>query len=125
MCYKIEGISIMLVPSILYLKIIKDILRRNNMKEWTREERYRTILEASNEEITELKKIVDSCPYRQKFHIQPTTGLLNDPNGFSYYNGEYHLFYQWFPLGPVHGIKHWYHVSSKDLFSHIFMLHHK
>ena len=28
---------------------------------------------------------------------------------------EYHLFYQWFPLGPVHGIKHWYHVSSKDL----------
>ena len=53
------------------------------MKEWTREERYRTILEASNEEITELKKIVDSCPYRQKFHIQPTTGLLNDPNGFS------------------------------------------
>ena len=85
------------------------------MKEWTREERYRTILDASNEEITKLKEIVDSCPYRQKFHIQPTTGLLNDPNGFSYYNGEYHLFYQWFPLGPVHGIKHWYHVSSKDL----------
>ena len=27
------------------------------MKEWTREERYRTILEASNEEITELKEI--------------------------------------------------------------------
>ena len=85
------------------------------MKEWTREERYRTILDASNEEITKLKEIVDSCPYRQKFHIQPTTGLLNDPNGFSYYNGEYHLFYQWFPLGPVHGIKHWYHVSSRDL----------
>ena len=85
------------------------------MKEWTREERYRTILEASNEELTELRDIVNSCPYRQKFHIQPTTGLLNDPNGFSYYNNEYHLFYQWFPLGPVHGVKHWYHVSSKDL----------
>ena len=85
------------------------------MKEWTREERYRTILEASNEELTELRDIVNSCPYRQKFHIQPTTGLLHDPNGFSYYNNEYHLFYQWFPLGPVHGVKHWYHVSSKDL----------
>ena len=59
------------------------------MKEWTREERYRTILEASNEELTELRDIVNSCPYRQKFHIQPTTGLLNDPNGFSYYNNEY------------------------------------
>ena len=85
------------------------------MREWTREERYRTILEATDKEMKELKEKVDGCPYRQKFHIQPTTGLLNDPNGFSYYNGEYHLFYQWFPLGPVHGIKHWYHVSSKDL----------
>ena len=85
------------------------------MKEWTREERYRTILEASDEEMAVLKEKVDGCPYRQKFHIQPTTGLLNDPNGFAYFNGEYHLFYQWFPLGPVHGIKHWYHVSSKDL----------
>ena len=36
------------------------------MKEWTREERYRTILEASNEELTELRDIVNSCPYRQK-----------------------------------------------------------
>ena len=85
------------------------------MKEWTREERYRTILEASDEEMSVLKETVDSCPFRQKFHIQPPTGLLNDPNGFSYYNGEYHLFYQWFPLGPVHGVKHWNHVSSKDL----------
>ncbi|MDO4536418.1 MAG: sucrose-6-phosphate hydrolase [Clostridium perfringens] len=85
------------------------------MKEWSRKERYRTLLEANDNELNELKKRVDCCPYRQGFHIQPTTGLLNDPNGFSYYNGEYHLFYQWFPLGPVHGIKHWYHVSSKDL----------
>ena len=29
------------------------------MKEWTREERYRTILDASNEEITKLKEIID------------------------------------------------------------------
>ena len=85
------------------------------MKVWTRKERYRTILEVSKEEIEALKRVVDSCPYRQKFHIQPTTGLLNDPNGFSYYDGKYHLFYQWFPLGPVHGVKHWYHLSSTDL----------
>ena len=85
------------------------------MREWTREERYRTINEASEEELRILKETVDNCPYRQSFHIQPVTGLLNDPNGFAYFNGEYHLFYQWFPLGPVHGVKHWYHVSSKDL----------
>lgn len=83
--------------------------------EWSREQRYRRIEDVSEEELNKLKEKVDNCPYRQKFHIQPKTGLLNDPNGFSYYNGEYHLFYQWFPLGPVHGVKYWYHLSSKDL----------
>ncbi|EGT3617156.1 sucrose-6-phosphate hydrolase [Clostridium perfringens] len=83
--------------------------------EWTREQRYRKIEDISEEEYRALEKKVEKCPYRQKFHVQPKTGLLNDPNGFSFYNGEYHLFYQWFPLGPVHGLKYWYHVSSKDL----------
>ncbi|RFU60463.1 sucrose-6-phosphate hydrolase [Peribacillus glennii] len=83
--------------------------------EWTREKRYRRLDEASPEEMQQLGRQVDACPWRQTFHIQPRTGLLNDPNGFSYYNGYYHLFYQWFPLGPVHGLKYWYHMKSKDL----------
>lgn len=83
--------------------------------DWTREQRYRKIEEVSPEEINNLKNKVNHCPWRQTFHIQPETGLLNDPNGFSYYNGEYHLFYQWFPLGPVHGLKYWYHTKSKNL----------
>ncbi|PLT33413.1 sucrose-6-phosphate hydrolase [Bacillus sp. V5-8f] len=83
--------------------------------EWTREKRYRRLDEASPEEIQQLTHQVEASPWRQTFHIQPHTGLLNDPNGFSYYNGFYHLFYQWFPLGPVHGMKYWYHVKSKDL----------
>ncbi|TWE05198.1 beta-fructofuranosidase [Neobacillus bataviensis] len=82
---------------------------------WTKEQRYRRIEEASKEEILKLQSEVEGCQWRQTFHIQPETGLLNDPNGFSYYNGEYHLFYQWFPLGPVHGLKYWYHTKSKDL----------
>lgn len=83
--------------------------------EWTKEQKYRKIEDISKEEYKELEKQVEQCPYRQKFHVQPKTGLLNDPNGFSFYKGEYHLFYQWFPLGPVHGLKYWYHVTSKDL----------
>ncbi|WP_394238958.1 glycoside hydrolase family 32 protein [Niallia oryzisoli] len=83
--------------------------------EWTKEERYRALEDVTVEELTALEKIVNECPWRQSYHIQPVTGLLNDPNGFSYYNGEYHLFYQWFPLGPVHGLKHWFHTKSKDL----------
>jgi len=82
---------------------------------WTREQRYRRLEEASPEEMQQLIEQVNSSPWRQSFHIQPKWGLLNDPNGFSYYNGYYHLFYQWFPLGPVHGLKYWYHIKSKDL----------
>ena len=87
------------------------------MIDWSREERYKPIEEVSKEELNELENAVKKCPFRQGYHIQPITGLLNDPNGFSFYNGEYHLFYQWFPRGPVHGLKYWYHTSSKDLVS--------
>lgn len=85
------------------------------MIEWSRENRYRKIEEAKEEEILELNRKVKECQFRQKYHIQPPTGLLNDPNGFSFYNGKYQLFYQWFPLGPIHGLKYWYHTSSIDL----------
>ncbi|WNS80505.1 sucrose-6-phosphate hydrolase [Domibacillus sp. DTU_2020_1001157_1_SI_ALB_TIR_016] len=83
--------------------------------QWTTEQRYTRLEDISKSELAALIKQVDGSPWRQTYHIQPETGLLNDPNGFSFYNGEYHLFYQWFPLGPVHGIKYWYHTKSKDL----------
>ncbi|MFS0638655.1 sucrose-6-phosphate hydrolase [Mesobacillus foraminis] len=82
---------------------------------WTKEQRYRKIEDVPEQEMSELSKRVNASPWRQLFHIQPVTGLLNDPNGFSFYNGEYHLFYQWFPLGPVHGLKYWYHTTSRNL----------
>lgn len=82
---------------------------------WTNEQRYRRMSEQLPGEIEELRRKVSSSAWRQSFHIQPETGLLNDPNGFAFFNGEYHLFYQWFPFGPVHGMKHWYHVKSNDL----------
>ena len=34
---------------------------------------------------------------RPVFHVSPYVGWMNDPNGFSYYRGEYHLFYQYHP----------------------------
>ena len=83
------------------------------MKEWTLEERYRVL--NSPDEIKDLHDKIVSSIYRQKFHVQPVTGLSSDPNGFVYHNGQWHLFYQWTPWGAVHGLKYWYHVSSKDL----------
>lgn len=49
------------------------------------------------------------------WHLAPVTGLLNDPNGFIYFQGRYHLFYQWNPLGCQHANKCWGHWSSADL----------
>ena len=85
------------------------------MKEWTREERYKQISDYSDNYLDELAKRVAQSPFRQNYHIQPSTGLLNDPNGFTYFDGKWHLFYQWFPMGAVHGLKHWYHLTSTDL----------
>ncbi|WP_312692103.1 sucrose-6-phosphate hydrolase [Kosakonia sp.] len=49
------------------------------------------------------------------WHLAPTTGLLNDPNGFIHFGGRYHLFYQWNALGCQHLHKGWAHWSSDDL----------
>lgn len=69
--------------------------------------------------IAKEEKIAANSPFRQKFHIEPKSGFLNDPNGFAYFNGEYHLFYQWTPLAykenPTIWHHGWYHLASTDL----------
>ncbi len=53
-------------------------------------------------------------PFYPQWHIAPKCGLINDPNALYCENGIHHIFYQWFPAGPVHGLKHWYHLETKD-----------
>lgn len=52
---------------------------------------------------------------RPAYHVTPMIGWMNDPNGFCYYKGEYHLFYQYHPYSVKWGPMHWGHVSSTDL----------
>jgi beta-fructofuranosidase len=48
-------------------------------------------------------------------HIRPAQGWLNDPNGLCRIDGRFHVFFQYNPVAPVHGVMHWGHVSSTDL----------
>ena len=52
---------------------------------------------------------------RPDFHLSPRTGWMNDPNGFSYYKGQYHMFYQYYPYESKWGPMHWGHAVSDDL----------
>ena len=51
---------------------------------------------------------------RPAFHVTPTTGWCNDPNGFSRFGDEYHLFYQYYPYENKWGPMHWGHCKTKD-----------
>ena len=52
-------------------------------------------------------------PHRPIYHYVNPEGNLNDPNGFCFWQGRYHLFYQAYP--PEDSRQHWGHAYSEDL----------
>lgn len=51
---------------------------------------------------------------RPAFHFSNPVGWMNDPNGFSDYKGEHHLFFQYYPYAPKWELMYWGHAKSND-----------
>jgi beta-fructofuranosidase len=54
-------------------------------------------------------------PRRPQFHLLPAKNWMNDPNGPIYFNGQYHMFFQYNPLAAVWGDMSWNHAISPDM----------
>lgn len=53
--------------------------------------------------------------YRPHYHMTAPHGWINDPNGFSFYKGKVHLFYQYAPYTSWASRMYWGHCTSDDM----------
>jgi len=60
-----------------------------------------------------VETIVDT--QRPQYHFLPPANWLNDPNGVIQWQGQYHLFYQYYPEPLPKDFKYWGHAVSSDL----------
>lgn len=59
--------------------------------------------------------------WRQKLHIEPPKGWLNDPNGLCYFGGEYHVYFQYSPdSADGNSPRCWGHCHGKSLVDLVF-----
>jgi beta-fructofuranosidase len=52
---------------------------------------------------------------RPQIHLLPAKNWMNDPNGPIFWQGMYHMFFQYNPNAAVWGDMHWAHAVSPDM----------
>ncbi|KWZ77455.1 glycoside hydrolase family 32 protein [Anaerococcus tetradius] len=72
----------------------------------------------NKDKFQDMCKKVKEDPLLQSFHIYPQAGWLNDPNGLCYFNGKYHIYFQYSPLDEKKSDVLWGHVSSPDFINY-------
>ncbi|MFD9625409.1 glycoside hydrolase family 32 protein [Peribacillus muralis] len=77
--------------------------------------RHQELTKLAAQSIRQNEKIVSEDYWKLDYHISTQAFWMNDPNGFSTFKNEYHLFYQHHPFSPEWGPMFWGHVKSKDL----------
>ena len=80
--------------------------------------KFRGILDINKDSKEFYKKEKTTESFRNNYHFQPPFGLINDPNGLSFFNGEYNIFFQWNPLTCEHKFKHWGLIKTKDFINY-------
>lgn len=70
----------------------------------------------------ESRRKMASDPYRPAYHFVSPESTLNDPNGLTFWQGRWHLFYQGYPPDEFPDARdrnkrrqHWGHAVSEDL----------
>lgn len=58
---------------------------------------------------------VSDRKFREKLHLMPPVGWLNDPNGLCQFQGIYHAFFQYSPFDVEGGVKMWGHYTSTNM----------
>lgn len=77
--------------------------------------KHHELVDKATRTIIEARKQADEDYWRLQFHVSPPLHWMNDPNGFCFFRGEYHLFYQYHPFSPFWEDIHWGHARSADL----------
>jgi beta-fructofuranosidase len=77
---------------------------------------YSSILRASElRDEKSLRAQLAGDPLRPRYHLLPQQNWMNDPNGPTFWKGQYHMFFQYNPNAAVWGDMHWAHATSEDM----------